>query len=106
MKDFFKWLSIRRFTGCPIFRLNDEERAELAELMNQPVMQKALIIAEQKRPPLFSNDDSADVRLAMIRGWEMHRMALLAQVNAEAKRDQKPLTPTYPFPVGSELNNK
>lgn len=102
--DFLNWLSVRRYKApTAVLTLSDDEREELARLLQEPVIQKALIIAEQKRPPLFG-DGSADVTLATIRGWEMHRTALLSQVSKPLQRH--PISPTFPNRLGEEFSTR
>lgn len=82
-----------------VHRLSDEEREELARLIESPVFQKALIVAEQGRPHLFGND-APEIYRAQRQGWEMHRTALLMQVNPPRPKRQGMPEPTYPRGAG------
>lgn len=96
IQTFVKWFRIRRYTHPgETIQLSDDERAELADLINHPVMQKALMVAETRRPSLFGDSDPS-VRLATLQGWELHKYALLGLVSVPGIRKESVLMPTYP----------
>ena len=71
-----------------LHRFTPEQRAELSRLFNHPLFQVAWNNAEMARPSLFPrglNDQNGERlgnnTLHTLQGWEMHKIALLHQLD-------------------------
>ena len=82
-----------------------EERQKLIGMFNDAAFQKAWHNAEMCKPTLFPEGldgehggQIANNRLHQLQGWEMHKIALLRQVD-DPKIPHVPLAETYPDPT-------
>ncbi len=106
---------MRRIKKDLLGKLTAQEKEQLRVILESPVYQKLLSIAENFRPsPSCSlagsgtrdafSDARANARLGEIRGWELHIIALFAVINPP-KELAKQIEESYPDAGLLEMEN-